>query len=154
MLISTSKGDCKNPLFGAYVIVSPSMVPTIKINDAIIIKRMDHDKYKIGDIITFSSTDVNYAGKAVTHRIVGKQDYAEEESIYTTKGDNNAVVDRAPVKTNAIYGKVLFRIPAVGKLQALGATPANYLLSLLIPAIIFIVYDLTRIAVMMSKRKA
>ena len=42
----------------------------------------------------------------------------------------------------------------IGKLQALGATPANYLLSLLIPAIIFIVYDLTRIAVMMSKRKA
>ena len=60
LLISASKGDYKNPLFGAYIIVSPSMVPTIKKDDAIIIKRVDNDKYKVGDIITFSSTDKYY----------------------------------------------------------------------------------------------
>ena len=154
LLISASKGDYKNPLFGAYIIVSPSMVPTIKKDDAIIIKRVDNDKYKVGDIITFSSTDKYYEGKAVTHRIVDKKIYTSEESIYTTKGDNNIVVDKAPVKTNSIYGKVLFKIPRVGKLHALGANPANYFISLLIPTIIFIVYDMTRIAIMMSKRKA
>ncbi len=154
LLIAKSKGNYRSPLFGAYIIVSPSMVPTIKTNDAIIIKRIDNDKYKIGDVITFSSKDANYYGKAVTHRIVEKENYSSDESIYKTKGDNNNVVDMAPVKTNDIYGKVLFKIPAVGKLQAISATPANFFISLLIPTLIFMIYDMTRIFVLMSKRKA
>lgn len=153
MFASISKGIYKNPLFGAYVIVSPSMVPTIKIDDAIVIKRVDNDKYKVGDIITFSSMDNNYLGKAVTHRIVDKKNYTSGESIYTTKGDNNAVVDATQVKTSDIYGKVLFKIPAVGTLEKLVARPSNFFLSLLIPTVIFIVYEMMRIVFMMSKRK-
>lgn len=153
LLISASKGVYKNPLFGAYIIVSPSMVPTIKIDDAIVIKRVDNDKYKVGDIITFSSTDANYMGKAVTHRIVDKRDYIAGESLYRTKGDNNIVSDANLVKTEAIYGKVLFKIPSIGKLEKLVASPVNFLLSLLIPATLLLVYDMTRIFVMMSKRK-
>lgn len=154
LLISTSKGNPKNPLFGVYLIVSPSMVPTIKINDAIIIKRIDHDKYNIGDVITFSSSDASYSGKAVTHRIVNKKNASIDESIYTTKGDNNMQVDKALVKTEDIYGRVLFKIPAVGKMQALVSSPARFFLSLLIPAIILLIYELSRIVFMMSKRKA
>lgn len=153
MLISDSKGIRKNPLFGAYVIVSPSMVPTIEINDAIIVKRLDHDEYKVGDVITFSSEADNYRGKAVTHRIVNKKGYSSSESVYTTKGDNNDTVDQAPVKTNSIYGKVLFKIPAVGKLQNLVSGPINFFISLLIPVSLFVVYDISRIFIMMSKRK-
>ena len=108
---------------------------------------------KVGDIITFSSMDNNYLGKAVTHRIVDKKNYTSGESIYTTKGDNNAVVDATRVKTSDIYGKVLFKIPAVGTLEKLVARPSNFFLSLLIPTVIFIVYEMMRIVFMMSKRK-
>ena len=59
MFASTSKGIYKNPLFGAYVIVSPSMVPTIKIDDAIVIKRVDNDKYKVGDMLLARRVDTN-----------------------------------------------------------------------------------------------
>ena len=58
------------PLYSTYMIVSPSMVPTINVNDAIVVKRIDHDNYKVGDIITFSSIDDNYKGLMITHRIV------------------------------------------------------------------------------------
>lgn len=153
MLLSVKEGNYKNPLFGAYVIVSPSMVPTIKINDAIVIKRIDNDKYKVGDIITFSSEDVNYQGKAVTHRIVDKKNYSSNQSIYTTKGDNNLVVDPANVKTSAIYGKVLFKLPGIGYAQSYLSKPINFFLCILIPAIIFIIYDLSRIYFMMYKRR-
>lgn len=153
LLLADSQGKQNNPLFGAYVIVSPSMVPTIKINDAIIIKRLDHDEYKVGDVITFSSEAENYRGKAVTHRIVNKKNYSDSESVYTTKGDNNDMVDIAPVKTSAIYGKVLFKIPAVGKLEYMVDGPANFFLSLLIPVCLFVVYDISRIFIMMTKRK-
>ena len=39
------KGE--SPLFSTYVIVTPSMVPTIKIDDAIVVKRVDNDNYRL-----------------------------------------------------------------------------------------------------------
>lgn len=143
----------KSPLFSTYVIATPSMVPTIKIDDAIIVKRMDNDNYKVGDIITFSSKDTNYEGLAVTHRVVQKQSLGDNTSVYTTKGDNNPIIDPASVKTDSIYGRVLFKVPRVGKIQEFFSHPANYLYCLLVPAIIFISYDVTKIFVVMKKKK-
>lgn len=145
--------NTNNPLFSTYVIVSPSMVPTIKIDDAIIVKRVDNDNYKIGDVITFKSNDENYKGLAVTHRIVDKQSLDGDTSVYTTKGDNNMIIDPVSVKTDSIYGKVLFKVPSVGKIQDFFSHPANYLLCLLIVGFIFILYDVTRIFVFMNKKK-
>lgn len=143
----------QSPLFSTYVIVTPSMVPTIKIDDAIVVKRVDNDKYKVGDIITFASKDTNYEGLAVTHRIVEKHKLDDKTSVYTTKGDNNQVIDPVSVKTDAIYGKVLFKVPKVGKIQEFFSHPANYLYCLLIPAVIFISYDVTKIFIMITKKK-
>ena len=143
----------KSPLFSTYVIVTPSMVPTIEIDDGIVVKRVDNDKYKIGDIITFNSHDSSYEGLAVTHRIVEKQRLDEKTSVYTTKGDNNKIIDPASVKTNDIYGKVLFKVPQVGKIQEYFSHPANYLMCLLVPAVIFIMYNMTKIFVLMKKKK-
>lgn len=142
-----------NPLFSTYVIVSPSMVPTIKIDDAIVVKRVDNDNYKVGDIITFESNDANYNGLAITHRIVNKQTLNDKTSLYTTKGDNNKIIDPVSVKTDKIYGKVLFKIPKVGGIKEFFSHPSNYLLCLLIPSIIFILYDVFRIYVTMNKKK-
>lgn len=143
----------KSPLFSTYVIVTPSMVPTIKIDDAIVVKREDNDNYKVGDIITFASNDINYKGVIVTHRIVDKQTIDKKMSVYTTKGDNNKIIDPVSVKTDAIYGKVLFKVPKVGRIQEFFSHPANYLYCLLIPAVIFIMYDVTKIFTTISKKK-
>lgn len=153
LLLNINSSNHKNPLFGAYVIVSPSMVPTIMINDAIVIKRVDNDKYKIGDIITFVSSDSNYKGLTITHRVVDKLGVSDKNSIYTTKGDNNQVIDPATVSTRDIYGKVLFKIPKIGYMQDFFAKPINYFTCLVIPAIIFVLYDFCRIIYVVLKRK-
>ena len=145
--------NSKNPIFGTYIIVSPSMVPTIKINDAIVIKRENNDKYNVGDIITFSSSDSQYEGLTVTHRIINKVDEAEGISKYTTKGDNNYIADAVPVTTNDIYGKVLFKIPKIGYVQNFFSKPTNFFLSLLIPGIIFAFYEIARIFIMLLYEK-
>ena len=137
ILINTTTGKEKSPLFGAYVIASPSMVPAIETKDAIVIKRMDHDLYDVGDIITFTSVDSNFSKKMITHRIVDKEVIGTETSRYTTKGDNNPVVDSSSVTTSDIYGKVLFKIPKVGYLHDFFSKPSNYFICLLLPAIIF-----------------
>ncbi len=152
LLLFSKNNSSKNPLFGTYLIVSPSMVPTIGVNDAIVIKRVDNDKYDVGDIVTFVSNDINYKGLLVTHRIVHKESLNSEESLYTTKGDNNYVEDPAYVKTNAICGKVLFKIPKVGYVKEFFSKPVHYFICLLIPALIFILYDIMRILMMMKKK--
>ena len=153
LVINFRNGSKNVPLFSAYVIVSPSMVPTIMINDAIVIKRVDNDKYNVGDIITFSSSDINYQGLAVTHRIVNKESISYEDSIYTTKGDNNQIVDPTLVRTSSIYGKVMFKIPKVGYIQKFFSKPVNYFICLLIPTIIFVFYDVTRILFVINRKK-
>ena len=41
----------QTPLYGAYVIVSGSMEPLIKVRDAVIIKRASEDNIKVGDVV-------------------------------------------------------------------------------------------------------
>lgn len=144
--------DNKSPLFNAFVIVSPSMTPMINVNDAIVIKRVDDDKYNIGDIISFASSDANYRGLTVTHRVIDKEKISLGQSLYTTKGDNNSIEDPTKVATNSIYGRVLFKIPKIGYIQDFLSKPSNFFLCILIPALIFVLYDLGRIFIMMRKR--
>ncbi len=155
LIINLSSGKSNRPLFNSYVIVSQSMVPTININDAIIVKRVDHDNYKIGDIISFSSSDINYKGLTITHRIIDKQSSSDTNSIYTTKGDNNLVADYAGVKTDQIYGRVLFIIPKIGYVHSFFSKPSNFFICLLLPILMIIGYDAFKITkVFVDKRKA
>ena len=153
LLIHTNS-DHKVPLFSTYVIASPSMDPTIQVDDAIIVKRVDNDNYGVGDIITFASADTRSEGLTITHRIVDKRSVAYDSSLYTTKGDNNVVADPTSVNTDSIYGKVVFKIPKVGCIQKFFSNPMNYFLCLIVPAIIFIGYDVIRILYMMYRKRA
>jgi len=151
--INLKNGKTDKPLFGAYVIISPSMVPTIKVNDAIVIKRVDNDGYNIGDIITFSSSDINYKGYTITHRIINKVNDVGKSSIYTTKGDNNAVPDPSSVKTSAIYGKVILKLPKLGYIKSFFSKPINFFITILIPSIILLLYDGGRIFAILRSKK-
>ena len=146
--------DDSNSMFRAFIIVSPSMVPTIHINDAIVIKKEKNDNYEVGDVISFSSSDANYQGLTVTHRIVEKTYLNDKESIYVTKGDNNPIVDSSFVKTRDIYGKVLFRIPKIGYIHKYFSDPYHYYICLLIPTLIFIFYDISRIFIAFYKQRS
>lgn len=153
LLYNAKVGNNKLPLFGAYVIVSPSMVPTIKINDAIVVKRVKDKDLEIGDIITFSSSDPNYVGLTVTHRIVGKQLSQTGDYVYRTKGDNNYLEDSALVKGSDVYGKVIFKIPKLGYIQKFLTTPFGFIFSIIIPILVAVIYNIGRIMVSNKKEE-
>lgn len=132
------------PLFNGYIIVSQSMVPTINVNDGIIVRRVDNDKYKVGDIISFVTNDYRFKGSVVTHRIVTKENDTVSSSIYTTKGDNNVSVDADSVYTSMINGKVLFRIPKIGYLYKFLSNPINFILCMLGAVIVLILGNISR----------
>lgn len=139
LLVNVKSGNYRNPLFNGYVIVSQSMVPTININDAIVVKRIDNDSYKVGDIISFITNDRRFEGSVVTHRIVNKEYDTAVSSIYTTKGDNNLSEDPDSVYTSMINGKVLFKIPKIGYIQSFLSNPINFI-SCMIGSVIILIF--------------
>lgn len=149
--LGVKTGKNKMPMFGAYVIVSPSMIPTIKVNDAIIVKRDNNDKYIVGDIISFYSTEYDSRGMVITHRIINKDKKSNNTSLYTTKGDNNSIADKNSVNTDNVYGKVLFILPKIGFIKNFLSKPINIILCILIPSSFIIVVDLGHISILFKK---
>ena len=145
LFLNVKSGNYNSPLFNGYVIVSQSMVPTIEINDAIIVKRENDKGYNIGDIISFFSTEYDSNGMVVTHRIIEKDTVDINQSNYRTKGDNNPIPDRRGVNTSNVYGKVYFIIPKLGYIQSFLSKPLNFVICLLIPALVVVIYDGLRI---------
>ena len=145
MLINVNKGNTKSPLFNAYIIISPSMVPTINVNDAIVIKRVNEGELKIDDIITFTSTDKKYSGLTITHRIVGTEKLQSGEVVYRTKGDANNVNDSALVSLDNIHGKVILRIPLIGSIQSILSTSSGWIFFIVIPCLGIISFDIFKL---------
>ena len=146
LVYNVKSGNNKKPLFDAFIIISPSMVPTIKINDAIIIRREDGEYLDIGDIITFSSTDPSYAGLTITHRIVGKQESQGGKYIFRTKGDNNNSEDPALVQQSNIYGRVILKIPKLGLVRQFLTTSYGFVFAIVIPALTIVILDIFKFA--------
>lgn len=137
--LGVKTGKNKMPMFGAYVIVSPSMIPTINVNDGIVVQRVERENnLQVGDVITFESNNIEYNGLTVTHRIVGKQMVQTGEYVYRTKGDNNVVEDSSLVKFGDIYGKVIMKIPMIGYVYKFLTNPLGFIISFIVPVAILI----------------
>ena len=150
----SKSGDSKLPIYSAYVIVSPSMVPTINVNDGVVVQRVDKQgNLNIGDIITFSSKDIRYSGLTITHRIVGKQTIQNGSLVYRTKGDNNKSEDSSLVSFGDIYGKVLFRVPSVGVLYNFITNPFGFIISIIIPIIVILVINIVKVKQLVDEER-
>ena len=150
----SKSGDSKLPIYSAYVIVSPSMVPTINVNDGVVVQRVDKQgNLNIGDIITFSSKDIRYSGLTITHRIVGKQTIQNGNLVYRTKGDNNKSEDSSLVSFGDIYGKVLFKVPSVGVLYNFITNPFGFTISIIIPIIVILVINIVKVKQLVDEER-
>lgn len=150
----SKSGDSKLPIYSAYVIVSPSMVPTINVNDGVVVQRVDKQgNLNIGDIITFASKDIRYSGLTITHRIVGKQTIQNGNLVYRTKGDNNKSEDSSLVSFGDIYGKVLFKVPSVGVLYNFITNPFGFIISIIIPIIVILVINIVKVKQLVDEER-
>lgn len=94
--------------FRFYMIMSGSMEDTIETGDGVISKLTKN--IEVGDIIAFKMDNIT-----TVHRIT--KIYTEgDKKLYKTKGDNNNAEDRGIIKQEDIQGKVVLRLPKVGKI--------------------------------------
>ena len=146
--IGMSKGESRAPLFGAYIIISESMIPRINVNDAVVTMRVSEKNIKVNDIITFISKDIQTQGTPITHRVVGIV-YEDESNTkvlgYRTKGDHNNTPDFALIAPNEVLGKVYLQIPFVGYIQSFLSTPLGWIVVIVIPCLLIIGSDILKI---------
>ena len=145
-------------LFGytPLVVESNSMSPTFKKNDLIFVKKCDTSKLEEGDIICFHTIiDNEYALN--THRIQSIAESGEARS-YTTVGDNNnGVADQHIISDGDIVGKYVGHISGAGKLMNFLSSSTGFLLVIVLPMLIFFiyqVYNLIMISIRLKKAVA
>lgn len=143
--LSASKGERFEPFVSLYTIISPSMTPNINVWDVIVAKKVNSpNEIKVGDVITFISTSSISRGMTITHRVVAIT--SDENGIaYQTKGDNNLSPDSAPAKYDNVIGKVIFRIPQLGRIQDFLASKGGWLIAIVIPALFIIISDILKV---------
>lgn len=151
--IYATKGEKYAPKFSLYTIVSPSMVPNIKVYDIVVDERVDDPtKLKVGDVITFISTSSISNGMTITHRIV---DVIQTDSgpQFKTKGDANITSDYALVTPDKVIGKVAFRVPQLGRIQFFLSSKGGWVLLILIPALLIILADVFKLTNLVDIKK-
>ena len=102
--------------------------------------------YKIGDIITFHSTDESLDGSLNTHRIVSIDHAADGSAIYHTKGDANATEDADPVPAANVVGRVVFISAGLGVVVSLLTNPLLFFPLIVLPLVILLVLEIRRLA--------
>ena len=132
------------------------MSPTFKKDDLIFVKKCDTSKLEEGDIICFHTIiDNEYALN--THRIQSIAENGEARS-YTTVGDNNnGVADQHIISDGDIVGKYVGHISGAGKLMNFLSSSTGFLLVIVLPMLIFFiyqVYNLIMISIRLKKAVA
>lgn len=142
---SNIKGQAYEPSFSMYTIISPSMVPNINVYDVIVSKKVnDINTIKIGDIITFISKSNLSSGMTITHRVI---DIIEDDGMIKlkTQGDNNLSPDPSYVNKDNLIGKVVIRIPKIGRLQRFILGSGGWLLFIVIPGLLLVFFDVKKL---------
>ena len=114
LIIQAIVSPNKTPSFlgiKTYTIVSGSMEPQLKIGDIAIVKEVGDQELRVDDVISFRQGQ-----SIVTHRIIEIKE-KDDEKIYITKGDGNNIEDNGEATYDQIEGKVIGRIPFLGKVS-------------------------------------
>lgn len=130
--------------YRALVVLSGSMTPKMPVGSVVVSKSANPMSIKVGDIITFvrtasNSTENNSA--FVTHRVVRIVNDAGGLS-FVTKGDANNTTDQNPVLASHVVGRVVLVVPWLGHVTNFVRGFWGWLLLIIFPAAIIIVWEI------------
>ncbi len=119
-----------------FIVLSGSMETQISVGDVVVVKEVDTNTLKKGDIIAFNENNI-----VITHRI-NEVIYEDGKTKYITKGDNNNTQDSGYVTPEQVEGVFQFKISRLGNLAMFVQTPIGMIVCLSIPVIILVVIQL------------
>lgn len=130
-------------VFGRSVakVLTGSMEPSIHEGDYVIIKSVDTDKLKTGDIITFYSEESEIYGMLNTHRIVG----VNENGEFITKGDANTYEDSTATKKENVVGIYSGKSAFLKWINSFASGKKLLMVAVIIPMLCISVYEVITI---------
>lgn len=128
--------DTNNPF---YVVSSNSMVPTLEVNDVLVVRDGGSwDTLKVGDIIVFDRPDGE--DRVIVHRIIDIDENSDGERVVRTKGDANPASIPGtdyPIREDNYIGTVVYVMPGAGIVTKVISPPVNYIIIAVILVILF-----------------
>ena len=109
----------------------------------IVVKKTEPSEIKVGDVISFYSSDPALDGAVNTHRVTAVRREGDQW-VYTTRGDANNVDDTYEAYSRYLVGKVVGSSVLVGKLSRLAANPLIFIPIILIPLALILIGNLVR----------
>lgn len=99
---------------------SDSMRPAVRAGDLLITHDQPASVIRVGNIVTFIGQALG--GRLITHRVVAL--HASGGRIdFVTRGDANSASENWSVARRASVGKLLLRVPTIGRAMAWMASP-------------------------------
>ena len=123
-----------------FIVLSDSMKGEFNTGDVIVVKEVDSNNIKAGDIISFKSIDPLSYGSIVTHKVREETSY-EGNKAFTTYGINTGTNDPYPVPGDQILGKYSFNIAKAGYVFQFLKSPAGYFVMIFIPFFLIILLE-------------
>ncbi len=112
------------------VVSGSSMEPTLEDGDLVVVKGIRIEDIKVGDIVAFYEPRTH--AKIITHRVIRIVKTQSGKVLLETKGDNNPESDYERwgwlVSEDDLIGKVIYRLPGLGRVVRFMRTPVGVLL--------------------------
>lgn len=131
-------------IFGmhCYIVLSDSMSATdFDAGDLVLVKEVDPTTLQEGDIIAYQSQSTENYGETVTHKIRAKTFDANGNPGFITYGTTTGVDDDTVVTYPFIIGKYTMSLPKVGTFFQFLKTPQGYIICILVPFLLLIIYQ-------------
>ncbi len=111
--------------------------------DIIIVKNAkDPTALSEGDVITFISTNIDSYSEVITHMIREVKKDSDGRTVgYVTYGTNTGTKDEAIVEPEYVLGKYAGKLPALGNFFAFVKTTPGYIVCILVPFLLLILYN-------------
>ena len=143
ILSVTTVGRQTKRIFGysMFIVTSDSMRATdFEAGDLIFVQEVDVQELETGDIISYISENPDNYGRTVTHKIreILKDNQGNLE--FVTYGTTSGVDDEIRVTQDNVLGIYLMRVPQAGKFFYFLKTTPGYILFVLLPFLVLILY--------------
>lgn len=128
--------------YKALRVVGSSMEPLLEKGDCILIKCVEPNEVKVGDVISFFSSDPMLEKYVNTHRVTSIEKDKDGKLLYTTKGDGNQFEDYYQATQDNLLGVYYKHLPfenAINRLFELLSDRVNYFVIMILPILFCLV---------------
>lgn len=125
-----------------YIVLSDSMSATdFSAGDLVVVKEVEPSTLREGDIVAFMSQSTDSYGQTMTHKIRSRTTTLNGEPGFVTYGTTTGIDDEEIVTYPYVQGKYIFAIPKLGTFFTFMKTPVGYLVCILLPFLLLILYQ-------------